>query len=491
MSGNILAIDQGTGGTKSVVFNGRGEIVAKAFVALASSYPQPGFVEQDPHAIYANALDSARACIRNLPEAADKIAAVGISNQRETFLLWDESGAPLTTAIVWQCKRSTALCERLKGTGLEAEVKARTGLIIDPYFSGTKLAWLIENDPAVKDAVRSGKARFGNVDAWLLYRLTKGASFFTDYTNASRTLLFNIHALDWDETLLSAFGAEGLVLPKPCPSSFDFGASDFEGLFSRPIPIYGMIGDSHAAAFGEGCFSPGEAKATLGTGSSILCNIGEKPKTSDHGMVTTICWSAQERTDYAFEGVIVTCGATIKWLRDQLGILASSEEVEAMAQSVTDNGGVYLIPAFSGLGAPHWKMGATASIVGLTLGSNKNHVARAALESVAYQIKDVIAAMEKDGGAPLSELKLDGGMTRNRFLMQLIADLLGVRIATIGLEEASALGAAYMAGLKAGVFKDIEALGALHAEKEVFEPGAGKQVRRDYEIWRSMIIKHA
>lgn len=343
----------------------------------------------------------------------------------------------------------------------------------------------------MKDAVRSGKARFGTVDAWLLYRLTKGASFFTDYTNASRTLLFNIHSLDWDETLINAFGAKGLALPKPCPSSFDFGASDFEGLFSRPVPICGMIGDSHAAAFGEGCFSPGEAKATLGTGSSILCNIGSKPKTSDHGMVTTICWSVQDRVDYALEGVIVTCGATIKWLRDQLGILASSGEVEAMARSVEDNGGVYLIPAFSGLGAPHWKMGAKASIVGLTLGSNKNHVARAALESVAFQLKDVIVAMEQDSGAPLSGLKLDGGMTHNSLLMQLIADLLGVRIATIGLEEASALGAAYMAGLKVGVFQDIEELASLHAEEKVFEPGKGIKIRKNYEIWLQMIAKHS
>ncbi len=491
MSAYILAIDQGTGGTKSVLFDERGGIRAKGFAGLASSYPRPGFVEQDPGDIYANVIASVRDCLEKAPDAAGRIAAAGISNQRETFLLFGRDGAPLTRAIVWQCKRSTGVCARLKEAGLEAEVRARTGLLIDPYFSGTKLAWLMENDPAVRDAVRSGQALFGTVDTWLLYRLTRGASFLTDHANASRTLFFNIHSLDWDETLLEALGAKGLVLPRPCPSSFDFGTSDFEGLLPRPIPISGMIGDSHAAAFGEGCFAPGQAKATLGTGSSILCNIGGAPKASDRGMVTTICFSLPGRVDYAFEGVIVTCGATIKWLRDQLGLIASSAETEAMAKAVPDNGGVYLIPAFSGLGAPHWKMDATASIVGLTLGSTKNHVVRAALESVAFQIKDVVAAMELDGGAGLTELKLDGGMTANRFLMRRIADLLGVRTATIGLEEASALGAAYMAGLNAGVFDSVEALSRLHGAEDIYEPRENPEILRDYETWGRMIAKHA
>ena len=411
----ILAIDQGTGGTKTVLFETDGGVVAKAAVPLQSHYPQVGFVEQDPGELYENVLASVRLCIdkavqqdRNVP---NRIVAAGVSNQRETFLLWDNAGTPLCRAVVWQCKRAVPICERLKGTSVEAEIRARTGLIMDPYFSGAKLAWLMENDPVAKDAVHSGQALFGTVDTWLLYRLTNGGSYFTDYTNASRTLLFNIHTLDWDEILLNAFGATGLVLPKAAPSSFLYGASDFEGLFPTPIPITGMIGDSHAAAFGEGCFHPGEAKATLGTGSSILCNIGPVPLASDHGMVTTICWSTVERIDYALEGIIVTCGATVKWLRDQLGLIASSAETESMARAVESNGGVYFIPAFSGMGAPHWKMDARASIVGLTFGSNKNHVVRAALESVAFQIKDVIVAMEKDSGISLSELKVDGGMT--------------------------------------------------------------------------------
>ena len=491
----ILAIDQGTGGTKTILFDDAGGVVSKAAVPLRSYYPQAGFVEQDPRELYENVLASVRGCIeaavKDDPNAPDRIVAAGVSNQRETFLLWDESGAPLCKAVVWQCKRSVPICERLKGTSVAAEIRARTGLIIDPYFSGAKLAWLIENDPVVGEAVNCGKARFGTVDSWILYQLTGGDSYFTDYTNASRTLLFNIHTLDWDETLLDAFGAGGLVTPQAAPSSFSYGASDFDGLFPNPIPITGMIGDSHAAAFGEGCFHPGEAKATLGTGSSILCNIGQVPSASDHGMVTTLCWSTAQRIDYALEGIIVTCGATVKWLRDQLGLIVRSADTESIARSVADNGGVYLLPAFSGMGAPHWKMDAKAAIVGLTFGSSKNHIIRAALESVAFQIKDVILAMEKDSGISLSEIKLDGGMTSNRFLMQLIADLLGVKTVTIGLEEVSALGAAYMAGLEIGVFESIDDLITLHHNHRVFEPVIGaERIHEDYRTWQAMIHKH-
>jgi glycerol kinase len=283
-----------------------------------------------------------------------------------------------------------SICERLKGTRLETEVQSRTGLIIDPYFSGTKLIWLLENETLLRERVQSGQAHFGTVDVWILFKLTGGIAYYTDYTNASRTLLFNIHSLTWDDVLMDAFGAGGLRLPEPVPSASHFGQSDFESLFPMSIPITGMIGDSHSAAFGQGCFRPGEAKATLGTGFSILCNIGPTPSTSKHGMVTTICWSTEALMDYALEGIVVTCGATVKWLRDQLGLIAQSADTESMALAVEDNGGVYFLPAFSGMGAPHWKMDARAAIVGLTFGSNRNHIARAALESVAFQIKDVI-----------------------------------------------------------------------------------------------------
>ena len=491
----ILTIDQGTSGTKSVLFDQKAQIISRWDIESQSYFPQPGFVEQDPIELYENTLTSVDYCIykadKNNLKVVGRIRAVGISNQRETFLLWDKEGKPLCNAIVWQCKRSIPVCERLKGSAVEDEIKKRTGLILDPYFSGAKLAWIIENSPKVRDAVASGDAYFGTIDTWLLFKLTNGRSYFTDFTNAARTLLFNIHTLDWDETLIKAFGAEGMRTPKVVPSSFMFGLSDFGGIFPEPIPITGMIGDSHAAAFGEGCFQPGQAKATLGTGSSVLCNTGSSPSTSAHGMVTTICWSIEDRLDYALEGIIVTCGATIKWLRDQLGLFSSNTETETIASSLDDNGGVYLIPAFSGMGAPHWKMDARASIVGLTFGVDKKHIIRAALESVAYQIKDVISSMEKDSGITLSELKIDGGMTGNHWLMQIIADLLGVRVTTIGLEEVSALGAAYMAGLEAGIFKDIDALSKLHATTQYFDPNPKSDgFLESYAVWKAMVNKH-
>jgi glycerol kinase len=495
MGNLILAIDQGTGGTKTVIFNAEGEVIGQAAVPLRSVYPQVGFVEQDPEDLYANVLSAVRRCLDEAktvdPQAPGRIAAVGISNQRETFLLWDAGGNPICNAVVWQCKRSVPICERLRGTRVEAEVHARTGLIIDPYFSGAKLTWLIENTPTIRDGIKSGQVYFGTVDTWILFKLTQGRSYCTDYTNASRTLLFNIHSLSWDNILIEAFGAKGLRLPQVLPSSSAFGESDFEALLPKPVPITGMIGDSHAAAFGEGCFQPGEAKATLGTGSSILCNIGPRPSSSTHGMVTTICWATADRIDYALEGIIVTCGATIKWLRDQIGLIVKSADTESMALAVEDNGGVYLLPAFSGMGAPHWKMDAKAAIVGLTFGANRNHIARAALESVAFQIKDVIEAMGQDSGTPLSELKVDGGMTGNRLLMQLMADLLKVRVVASGLEEVSALGAAYMAGLGIGVFDSLADLAPPPGTQAVYNPSdASGRLEEDYRVWGQMIAKH-
>ncbi|MBN1362718.1 MAG: glycerol kinase GlpK [Sedimentisphaerales bacterium] len=471
----ILAIDQGTSGTKAVVFDRTGRIVAKATEPLASSFPAPGFVEQDPAEIYRNVLASVKACLdqfrKNVSDDLSQIATCGISNQRETFCLWNVSGTPLCNAIVWQCKRCVDVCNRLKGSTTEQEVASRTGLIIDPYFSGTKLIWLYENDARIKEAIDTGQALFGTVDTWLLYKLTQGERFLTDYTNASRTLFFNIDDLCWDQELLSRFNLQGLKLPEAKPSSFSYGVSDFEGLLPQAIPIGAMIGDSHAAAFGEGCFWPGAAKATLGTGCSILLNTGAKRIASTSGMVTTICWSTTDRVDYALEGIIVTCGATINWLRDNLGLFAESRQTEAMALSVPDTNGVYLVPAFSGLGAPHWLMDLKAAIVGLTFGCDKNHVVRAALESIPYQIKDVVAAMERDSGIALQALRVDGGISANRFVMQFLADLLGTRVVNIGIEDVSALGAAYMAGLLHGIYDSIDQLAELNTAGRSFEPG--------------------
>jgi len=488
----ILAIDQGTSGTKAVVFDAEGRIVAKATEPLKSHFPRPGFVEQNPLEIHANVLAAVRACLKEFRQATSKaldaITACGISNQRETFVLWDESGEPLCNAVVWQCKRSVDICDRLKGSALEGEIRQRTGLIIDPYFSGTKLLWLRENDPMIEKAIRAGKACFGTVDTWLLYKLTGGRSYLTDHTNASRTLLFSIDELQWDSRLLEQFGLQDLRLPEAKPSSFDYGTTDFDGALPTSIPISAMIGDSHAAAFGEGCFSPGTAKATLGTGCSMLLNTGSKRIEPAGGTVATICWSVPGRVDYALEGIIVTCGATIVWLRDQLGLFAESAETEKMALSVEDNGGVYFIPAFSGLGAPYWRMDLRAAILGLTLGSDRRHVARAALESIPYQIRDVMTAMEQDSGIQLRQLKADGGITANAFVMQFLTDLLGVDVVNIGIPDVSALGAACLAGLQQGIFKDVEQLEQLHVARRTYSPAADTQnVHAWYKGWKQAV----
>jgi glycerol kinase len=488
----ILTIDQGTSGTKTVIFDSQGQIIAKATEPLVSFFPQPGFVEQNPLEIYENILGSLKKCLKEFVETAlrglDEIVCCGISNQRETFLLWDDSGRPLYNAIVWQCKRSVDICNRLKDSALAEEIMRRTGLIIDPYFSGTKLIWLYENDPFIKNVIDTGKAYFGTIDAWLLFKLTDGQSYFTDYTNACRTLLFNINDLQWDRHLLNAFNLKNLNVPQVNPSSYSYGQTDFSGLLPKKISVSAIIGDSHAAAFGEGCFSSGTAKATMGTGSSILLNTGVEKIHSKKGMVTTICWSLPGRVHYALEGIIVSCGATINWLRDSLGLFGDSQETQQMALSVENNNGVYFVPAFSGLGAPHWKMAARAAILGLTFGCDKNHIVRAALESIGYQIKDVISAMEQDSGIKLEELKVDGGIVANRFVMQFLADLLRTRVVNIGMEEVSALGAAYLAGLQHGIFKDVDQLKSLSINRKQLYPNVdAKDAHSSYEGWKKAV----
>jgi glycerol kinase len=488
----ILAIDQGTSGTKAIVFDGQGRVAAQATEPLKSFFPHPGFVEQDPLEIYRNVLAAVKACLWEFQLSTtmtlDAIAACGISNQRETFVLWDASGEPLCNAVVWQCKRSVAICERLKGSAIEGEIRRRTGLIVDPYFSGTKLLWLQENDSRIAEVIRAGRALFGTVDTWLLYKLTGGRSYLTDHTNASRTLLFNIDELQWDRHLLEQFGLQGLRLPEAKPSSCDYDRTDFDGLVPRAIPVSALIGDSHAAAFGEGCFSSGSAKATLGTGCSILLNTGSKRVEPTQGTVATICWSVPGRVDYALEGIIVTCGATIAWLRDQLGLFARSAETQEMALAVADNGGVYLVPAFSGLGAPHWRMDLRAAVLGLTFGADKRHLARAALESIPYQIRDVMTVMEQDSGIRLRQLRVDGGITANHFVMQFLTDLLGVGVVNIGIPDVSALGAAFLAGLQAGLFRDVEQLERLSVGRQTYCPGPERQnVLRWYDGWKRIV----
>lgn len=494
MNQYILSIDQGTSSTKCLVFDAQGQAVAKGVEALQTYYGDNGFVEQDPEGIYQNVRVSVKQCLDAFEKAGhnkSQIRAIGISNQRETFVVWDKSGKPLYNAVVWQCKRSVSICERLKQQGLGQLINQKTGLLIDPYFSGTKLVWLAENNDAVKNAIHTGYAYFGTIDTWLLYKFTEGKSYATDYTNASRTLFFNLHTLSWDYELIEVFGLKGINLPEIKPSAAYFGETTLDGLFDQPVPVTGMIGDSHAAAFGEGCFDTGAAKATLGTGSSILMNIGDKPVASANGMVTTICWSTEDRVDYAFEGVIVSCGATIEWLKNELGLFSKSAETEAMARAVEDNAGVYLVPAFSGLGSPHWDMERRASITGMSFGTTKNHIVRAALESIPYQIKDVIVAMEKDAGIRLKELNTDGGMTGNSFLIQFLTDLLEKPVTLIGMPDVSALGAAYIAGLKAGVYESINTLRNFNSDKKQAVPQPDNTVvKSGYAGWIQIIQQH-
>lgn len=487
----VIAIDQGTSSTKTIIFDEKGKALYKATEALTTHYLADKRVEQDPEVIYQNVLTSVKKCLDGFQSNGgdiSQIKACGISNQRETFVLWDNTGHPLYHAVVWQCKRSVDVCVRLSSAGLGPTINQKTGLIIDPYFSGTKVIWLYENEAHIQKAIDRGDAYFGNVDTWLLYKMTGGTSYYTDYTNASRTLFFNLKDLQWDQELLADFGLSNLNLPELKPSSSHFGETDLEGLFDHTISISAMIGDSHAAAFGEGCFEPGDAKATLGTGSSILMNIGSEAKASQHGMVTTICWSTADRIDYALEGIIVSAGATIEWVKNQLGLFEYTGELETICRSLEDNGGVYIIPAFSGLGAPHWDMNRKASIEGLSFDSTNIHIIRAAVESVPYQIKDVIVAMEADSGTPLTELNIDGGISSNSFVVQFLADLLERKVSNIEITDVSALGAAYLAGLNAGVYQSIDQLKTFNqAARSTLAGENSKNVQGYYEGWKKLI----
>lgn len=500
----ILAIDQGTSSTKTIIFDAEGNAVAKGHADLHTDYFDNGYVEQDPEGIFQNVKDSINLCFKEFTNKGfelNQIASCGISNQRETFVVWDKEGKPLAPAVVWACKRSVAVCQKLIANGQNDFIKERTGLIIDPYFSATKLLWLIENDTALKAQVENGEVYFGTVDCWILYKMTNGKVFKTDYTNAHRTLLLNINTLTWDSEILKMWGLEKLNLPEVCASSFYFGDWSDEDFFgnaddrrsaTHKIPITAMIGDSHAATFGEGCFEQGTAKVTMGTGSSIMMNIGDKPVVSKNGMLTTVCWSTEGRVDYALEGAIVSCGSTIEWLKNELGFFQNPADTEAMAASLTDNAGVYLIPAFSGLGAPHWQMDRKASIEGMTFGTTKKHIVRAALESIPYQIKDVVAAMQKDMDKPLKSISINGGLSRNKFVLHFLADLLEIPLNRQSNPDVSALGAAYLAGLKSGVYQSIEQLKALNlAKTSTVEPNkANALVHKGYEGWQSLIKKN-
>ena len=456
----VVALDQGTTSSRAILFNQAGEIVSRAQHPFRQIYPQPGWVEHDPLDIWATEKRALAEAVGAAHIDPKQIAAIGITNQRETTILWDRAtGQPVHNAIVWQCRRTAPLCDELKEQGLGPLVTERTGLLIDAYFSGTKIRWLLDHVPGARQRAERGELRAGTVDSWLIWNLTGGAAHVTDYSNASRTMLFNIHDLRWDADLCAALDIPVSLLPEPLPSCHLYGrvAPGIPGLEDLAgIPICGSAGDQPAALFGQACFAPGQAKNTYGTGCFTLMNVGGAPVASRSGLVTSVAWSLNGRTTYALEGSVFNAGSTIQWLRDELGLISSAPECDRLAESVPDSGGVYVVPAFTGLGAPYWDMYARGALVGLTRGAGRNHIIRAALESIAYQTGDVLQAMERDAGMPLRELRVDGGASANNFLMQFQADIIGRTLRRPMIRETTALGAAYLAGLATGVWRDLE-----------------------------------
>jgi glycerol kinase len=456
---HVLGVDQSTSGTKAVLLDEGGHVRGKAARPHRQIYPQPGWVEHDAEEIYRNVLTCLGELARVAPEAVRGAACLSLTNQRETFVVFERaSGKPLHNAVVWQCRRGDPVCRDLASAGHAERVKDLTGLALDSYFPAPKLKRLLEDEPHLRAAVVSGTAIVGTIDAYLVHRLTSGRVFATDHTNASRTLLFDIARLRWDEGLCDLFGCPTSALPEVRASAARFGTTDAEGALSTSIPICGVMGDSQAALFAQRAFLPGSAKVTLGTGSSVLLNVGHSPLRSSSGIVTTVAWVREGRPTYAFEGIINCTGATVAWLKDQLELLRTAEETESLASGLSDNGGVYLVPAFVGLGAPYWKEDARGAIVGLTQHSTRAHLARAALEAIAYQIRDVLDAMAVESGSPLVELSADGGMVENAFLVQFIADVARVAVRASTLPELSALGASLAGMLGMGVHASLEDL---------------------------------
>ena len=447
----ILALDQGTTSSRAIIFDHGGSIKAVAQQEFRQIFPQPGWVEHDPNEIWSTQTNVAAEAILKAGLMAKDIAAIGITNQRETTVVWDrKTGIPICNAIVWQDRRTAAACDRLRARGLASLIRRKTGLVVDAYFSGTKLQWILKNVEGAQKKARRGELAFGTIDSWLVWNLTGGKKHVTDVSNASRTMLFNLKTCDWDDELLEIFGVPRSVLPEVRSSSEVYGETPF---FSGSIPIAGIAGDQQAALFGQVCTQPGMVKNTYGTGCFMLMNTGTKPIASKNKLLTTVAWRIGERTEYALEGSIFIAGAVVQWLRDGLGIIRSSADVETLASRVPDTGGVFLVPAFAGLGAPHWDQYARGTIVGITRGTNVSHIARAALEGIAFQVVDVLKAMEADAGIRLKELRVDGGACANDLLMQMQADLLGVPVVRPKISETTALGAAYLAGLAVGYWQ--------------------------------------
>ena len=467
----ILALDQGTTSSRAILFDRAGKLVASAQQEFPQIFPKPGWVEHNPHDIWRTQRDVARAVLDEANTSASEVAAIGITNQRETTLIWDrKTGEPVYNAIVWQCRRTAAMCDALKADGFDKPIRAKTGLVTDAYFSGTKVAWLLANVPGVRDRAERGELAFGTIDSWLIWNLSGGALHITDVTNASRTMLYNIHENQWDDEILARLNIPHSLLPEVRPSSQVYGET-VSHLLGASVPIAGIAGDQQAATFGQVCLQPGMAKNTYGTGSFVVMNTGEKPSESERGLLTTIAWQIENQpVTYALEGSIFVAGAAVQWLRDGLQIIDSAADIEPLAASVETADGVYFVPAFVGLGAPHWDQYARGTMVGLTRGTTRAHLAHATLDAIALQSRDVLEAMRLDSGIELSALRVDGGAARNNMLMQIQADVLGVPVQRPAVTETTALGAAYLAGMAVGFWNGSGELVDNWALERTFEP---------------------
>jgi glycerol kinase len=479
----VIAIDQGTTGTTILLLNKRGQVVYKYYRDFIQSYPEPGWVEHDPELIWQSVRDGIQAILHAPPAVNAEIVAVGLTNQRETVLIWDRAtGQPVYPAIVWQCRRTAGRCQELEAAGWGERVRSKTGLRLDPYFSATKLEWILQKFPEVRERAVKGELLCGTIDTWIIWKLTGGRAHVTDYSNASRTMLFNIAELNWDYELLELFGIPAVLLPEVKPSSGLFGYCDPE-ITGQSIPITGVLGDQQAALFGQGCLTPGTLKNTYGTGCFLLMNTGTQLLTPDFGLLATIAWGFDGRVDYALEGSVFVAGAVIQWLRDELGFLIRAADSEAMARAVANNGGVYLVPAFTGMGTPHWDPFARGLLIGLTRGSNRNHIVRAALEGIAFQVRGVIESMGKISGRLPELIKADGGAAANNFLLQFQADLCDTVIERNASVEATGLGVGFMAGLTVGLWDNTNQLQELIQVERHFKPAIDHGEREN--LWRN------
>jgi len=490
MKSVVMALDSGTTSIRAILFDHDGEVVAAASQEFPQIYPQPGWVEHNPLDIWNTQVTVAKQALSEAGRTAADVAAVGVTNQRETTVVWDRAtGEPVMNAIVWQDRRTAALCDQLKSEGLTEHVRATTGLVVDAYFSGTKLAWILDNVPGARERAERGELAFGTVDSWLIWNLTGGRAHVTDYTNASRTLLFDIQKLDWDPQMLERLDIPTAVLPEVRQSSEVYGHTRAD-LFGAEIPIAAAAGDQHAALFGQACFTPGSVKTTYGTGASLVMHTGDTPVRSESGLLTIPAWGVDGKVEYALEGLIFVSAAIVQWLRDELQVIYDAADTEYAAQRVPDTNGVYFVPAFVGLAAPHWDPYARGTIIGLTLGANRNHVIRAALEAICYQIADVISLMEADAGIPAREIRADGGASCNNFLMQLQADLLDVTVLRPTVVETTARGAAYLAGLATGFWTDRAELAARYRVERTFVPDMPDERRQAMHAgWRKAVSR--